>query len=282
MASFTEYDLTNLLRQFGIPVGPFQSLINQAVTNAWSWAQFEGAVYGSNAFANMFPGIFKADGSLRMSPAEYRSMSQSYIGTARQYGLNLNPSQIGKLIGSDVSLQEFADRATAIQRVTEFKPAFEQFKQALRARGISTAGLDSDKDIANFILGKGPKQFYKIWEETNIGTAAHLAGIGIGGQMTKSIARRTPGVLTEAQYQEHFKNLAQNLKTVMPMSRIQKLGISKRDLITLEFGGKGQDEIAQKVQRVMRNDQAFNELERSRTGRPLELGRQFQSQAQSL
>src|SRR3990167_5334387 len=139
----------------------FRTLIDQAVREGWTSYEFEAQIYQSPQFRQMFPGIFRSDGSLRMTPSEYRTMADDYRGIARVYGFRVNDARIGRLISGNVSASEFTDRAEAIQRVSDFKPAFEQFKQALRARGISTAGLDSAQDIANFILGKGPELFYK-------------------------------------------------------------------------------------------------------------------------
>ena len=208
-------------------------------------------------------------------------MADDYRGIARVYGFRVNDARIGRLISGNVSASEFTDRAEAIQRVSDFKPAFEQFKQALRARGISTAGLDSDQDIANFILGKGPELFYKIWEETSVGTAAKMAGINLGGQITKSIARRTPGVLSEAEMQAQMQQLAQNIKTTLPMSKIQKMGLSKKDLVTLEFGGKNQAEIRQKAERIVKSHEAFF-AQRPTTGASRRLGEGQQESTQSL
>lgn len=259
----------------------FRNLIDQAVREGWTAPEFEAAVYQSQEFRQMFPGIFRSDGSLRMTASEYREMSDSYRSIARTYGFRVNDARIGKLISGDVSIDEFTDRAEAIQRVSDFKPAFEQFRQALRARGISTAGLDTDQDIANFILGKGPELFYKIWEETSVGTAAKMAGINLGGKITKQIARRTPGVLSEAEMQAQMQDLARHIKTTLPMSKIQKMGLSKKDLVQLEFGGPRQAEIKQKAERILKSHEAFFQS-RSHTGQTRRLGEGQQESAQSF
>ena len=259
-AEQTIEELRGVLMEAGIPIGMFGDLLDQAVTEGWSGNQLTMNIYASDEFQAMFPGIFRPDGTMRMTAGQYRNLADQYQSNARMYGIsNLSNAQIGKLIGGDVSVQEFTDRATAIQRVTEFKPAFEEFKQVLASRGIDTKGLDSDKDIVNFMLGKGPKQFYQLWDELSVGTAARMSGVHINQKLVKSIAKRMPGQADEAQLQSQFADLAAKMKTVMPLSKLGKYGITKRDLVTLEFGGKKQAEIADKVNRILANRGSFND-----------------------
>lgn len=270
-----------ILQGYGIPPGPFGALIDQAVRLGWTAEELTAQIYASPAFAAMFPGIFREDGSLRMTPYEYRQMADQYLSTARLYGISdLDPARIGKLIAGNVSLQEFADRMEAIRRVSEFKPAFEEFKQVLRARGIPTTGLDTDKDLVNFMLGKGPKQFYQLWDELNVGLAARMAGAKISQKMVRSIARRLPGVASEAELQLQMQELARHIRTTLPLSKIHKFGLTKKDLVTLEFGGPNQAAIFEKVQRLGLTQQLF-EAERSTLAQP-EIGRVQQSRPQTL
>lgn len=270
-----------ILEGFGIPPGPFTALIDQAVRQNWTIEELTAHVYSSPAFAQMFPGIFRPDGSLRMSPYEYRQLSDQYVSVARMYGITgLDQARIGRLIAGNVSIQEFTDRMEAIRRVTEFKPAFEEFKQVLKARGISTKGLDTDKDLVNFILGKGPKQFYQLWDELNVGLAARMAGAKISQKLVRSIARRVPGISSEAELQAQMQELARNIRTTLPLSKIQKFGITKRDLVTLEFGGPNQAKIFEKVQRIAATQGLF-EQDRTTLARP-EVGRAQQARPQEL
>lgn len=271
------------LKQFlvdaGIPTHMFHDLLDRSIRLAWTPSEFMLAVYGSPQFQHMFPGIFRPDGSLRMTPYEYRSMADSYQSEARKFGItNLSQAHIGKLISGEVSATEFTDRMTAIQRVNEFKPAFDEFKQVLKARGIPTKGIDSEKDIVNFMLGKGPKQFYDIWDEMTVGTAARTAGVGIDQKTVRSIAKRLPGQADEAAMQGQFAKLAQDFKSLMPLSRIGKYGLSKQDLVNLEFGGPNQAAVAEKVNLIMKNQQAFAG-QRARTVAP-QIGTIQQDRAQ--
>jgi hypothetical protein len=277
----TAATLQGILHGFGIPPGFFSDLIDQAVRNNWTTDELLAAIYGSPQFAQMFPGIFRPDGSLRMPPGEYRQLIDMYRSQARLYGYtDLTDAQIGQLIAGDVSVQEFTDRLEAVRRISEFKPAFEEFKQVLRARGISTAGLESDKDLVRFMLGQAPKQFYQIWEETAVGTAARMAGVKMGAKAQQHIARLTPGISSEAELQRQMQELARHIRTTLPLSKIQKMGLTKKDLITLEFGGPNQAKIFEKAQRILATQQAFAEREPTGVALP-QVGKIQQQRAQS-
>lgn len=259
--------LKRFLQQAGIPVGAFHDLLDKAIRFDYTDSEFMLAVYGSPQFKQMFPGIFRPDGSMKMTPLEYRNLEDSYRSAARQYGLSQLPKgSTAKLIKNDVSLQEFSDRMEAIKRVEEFKPAMDQFKAILESRGVKNfAGINTDKEIAKFLLGQGPKQFYSLWDELAIGTAAVQAGLDLDQQLIKSIAKTVPGQANEVEMQGRFANLAQRIKTVMPLSQMGKYGLTKQDLIDLEFGGPDQAAIAAKVDTIMRNHQAFATTTSART-----------------
>lgn len=256
--------LRQLLQSSGIPIHAFSNMLEKAVRLNWNDSELLLNIYGSKQFHQLFPGIFRPDGSLKMSPYEYRQMADEFKSQARLYGIsNISRAHIGQLIKNDVSMQEFADRMTAIQRVSEFKPAFDQFKAIAKDMGFATKGLDTDKDALNFLLGKSDKKFYDLWDRISVGTAASQAGFDLGLKGIKDIAKRVPGQANEAEIQGRFANLAQQMRTLMPLSQIGKYGLTKQDLIDLEFGGPKQAAIAEKVDTIIRNRQAFNQSGRA-------------------
>ncbi|HEV8420187.1 MAG TPA: hypothetical protein VGR13_02385, partial [Actinomycetota bacterium] len=90
--------LAGILRGFGINPADFAGLIDQAVRGNWSEARFEAAVYASPAFHEAFPGIFRPDGSLRISPMEYRQLAKQYRKIGADYGIKVDKSRIGMLV----------------------------------------------------------------------------------------------------------------------------------------------------------------------------------------
>jgi len=245
--------LRNLLQGFGLRPAQFGNLIDKAIRNGWSGEQFESAVYQSPAFKHAFPGIFRPDGSLRMSPSEYRQVADSYKELAQRYGLygELGKGRIGKLIKGNVSPTELQDRFTAIARMKEYSVAFDQFKNLVAASGYQKAL--TDENIYEFIMGKSPKKFYDLWESASVGTAAAGAGVQLTAAEMQDISKRLPGVQSEESLTGGFQELATKIKTLMPLSQLAGMGVSKGDLITLQFGGANQADIASRVDQIVRN-----------------------------
>jgi hypothetical protein len=259
----TPEDYNAILTGMGIPPGTFTDLINQAVIENWSEDEILARIYATPEFHQMFPGIFREDGSMRFSAAEYRSISDNYKSIARDYGVTgLSTGQISKLIGGNVSIHEFQTRMSAVQRYEEFKPALNAYRDILKAQGIDTSAIDGDAGLLKFVLGQAPKEFYRTYEQTNVLTQARTTGFvgkeqGVG--MARRIAALTPGISSEQDLQEHFATLAVQARTVVPASQWARMGITKGDLVQLEFGGPRRAAVAERVQDVMSQQQAFRE-----------------------
>lgn len=244
-------DFEAMLRFLGLDSYEIRNLIETASREQWTPDQFSAAIYSSDTFKREFPGIFRADGSMIMDPFQYRATADQYQAVANRYGISLDPARVGTLIHKNISVNEFADRGEAIARIEENKQYFEAFNKVLEARGME--GFKSKEDMADFLLGKKSAKFYDVWEEVQIGGAAKMAGVNLSGKMIRSISNKIPGADTmdPAALQQHFQNLAQSLRTALPQSKIQGYGLTKKDLVELEFGGPRQAAIADKVQRVM-------------------------------
>lgn len=263
--------LRDVLKGFGLRPVEFGNLIDKAVRNGWSPEHFESQIYQSPAFKRAFPGIFRGDGSLRMSPSEYRNLSDQYKELAQRYGLfgELGKGRIGQLIKGNVSPQELTDRFTAIHRMKEFSTSFDTFKKIVSE---TTNKNLTDENIYEFIMGKGQKEFYDLWEQTMVGTSASSAGVELSTAEMRSIAQRLPGMQTEEQLQGGFQNLAKSIKSVMPLSQLTKLGVSKGDLLELEFGGPNQADIAERVDQIYRNYEGSHEEQLKAFDNTLESG----------
>jgi len=245
-------ELANILQGFGLKPGQFHDIIDKAIRNAWSPAQFESAIYRSRPFKQAFPGIFRNDGSLRMSPYEYLQQKDAIRELAQRYGLRgkLDDKRIGTLIEGDVSLTELNDRFTAITRMEEYRPQMEAFAEVLKQRGVQNVKMN-DEWMYRFIMGEQPKQFYTLWEQASVGGSAARAGIDLNARQMKSIAKSIPGVQSDEAVYGGMQELAAKITTLMPLSKMAKFGITKKDLIELQFGGKNQAAISQRVQELI-------------------------------
>lgn len=255
-------ELRQVLLQLGLRPADFQRIIDKAVRGTWSEAQFEAVIYGSRPFKQRFPGIFAPDGSLKMTPAEYKDLEMAYQSTFKQHGLSSelrgNSKVLGELFGGNVSLQELEDRLTAVQRIKEFAPALEAFKKQVKENFGQTL---KDKDIFDFVMGRGPSQFYALWEQANIREQAKYAGVQLSNQQIKKIQKSQSGFQGGEEYEARLSQLAQQVKSVVPLSEAAKFGITKRDLIELEFPGstttkKRRDDIGRKVEALLKAHQA--------------------------
>lgn len=270
--------LKQMLMEAGIPANHFHDLLDRAIRLNWTPSEFMLQIYGSPQFKHMFPGIFRPDGSLKMTPYEYKQMTDQYQSVARTYGItNLSAAHVGKLIKGDVSMQEFQDRMEAIKRVQTYKPAMEEFMQILQARGVDTSALHSQKAQVEFFLGKSPSHFYDLWQDVTVGTAAREAGVNLNVAGVHSIAKQLPGQVDPTALQGHFSNLAQSIKKLMPLSQIGKYGLTQKDLVTLEFGGPNQAAIADRVNLILKNQDNFSNGQRAKTV----MGEQPMQRAQS-
>jgi uncharacterized protein YfkK (UPF0435 family) len=252
----------NILIGWGIPLDAgLQGLIQQGIKAGWNTARFLNALYQTDEFKQAFPGIFNPDGTLKMSPSQYLATKRSYQAYAQQFGVNLNDSQVSYLFRNNVSPQEFAIRAQALTTLRTNQQYFQAFNQQLRQEGMQPL---SKADQFRFVMGEGNQEWYDLWQRASTRYAAEQAGLHFGkvGQaytnIPQGVVKKVAGLgLDTSQMQKGFAQLAQELQRTLPMSRIQKFGLSKEDLVQLEFGGPRQAAVAQKVQQIMANEQAF-------------------------
>lgn len=266
--ALSKQDVSRILRKKGISgkhAGEYANLLDLAIRKGWSRAELHNQISNSKVFKKSHPGIHDEAGNLKMTPDEYKAQKNAYNQAAHSMGLhNLSGDQIGELIQKDVSAQELGDRLEAIKRIQEYKPALQQFKLALESRGIDTKdlNLNNNEKLGDFILGLGPKRFYSIWENTQVGTAAYNAGADIKAPGQKFISKLVPGQMSESELQNKFASMAQHIQKTMPLSRIYGHKLSKRDLAVLEFGGRNkhglnQAQIGERVERILATAQAF-------------------------
>lgn len=254
---------TTMVQGWGIdPSGNITNLIQTAASKGWNVARFTQAVSQTPEFQQRFPGIFNDAGGLKMTPAAYMQQEKSYQNVAAQSGLNIGPGRMAYLFRNDVSPTEFQTRASAIAKIRDNADMFKSFSQQLAAEGLAPKGGLSKQDLFKFVLGEGNSQWYQSYNNTLSRYYGQQSGITFGHAPNKSYtdlnAKTVEKIgqkgLSEADLQSGYSKLASDLTTAMPLSKIQKFGLTKQDLVELEFGGPKQAAVAQKVQMLLKNE----------------------------
>lgn len=282
----SEQVLGQILQGMGIPAGAFQDLIHQAIVGSWTSEQLIAEIYASDAFHQMFPNIFRPDGSLIMSPGRYRVASDTYKHIFDQFGFaNIGRDVLGSIIGGLKSPQELADELAGIQRINESPTMYAAFLQTLKANGEKIVG-DGKRQLLDFEMGMAPDHWANIFEETSLVSAARNAGVGLSHGQAQQLMERASGRFTEDTASAGFKDLAlQHLKT-QPLSKLYGMGITKSELLQYEFGGPHQAQVATKIEQVLATDEAFygqrasTQLVPTQTGGTSILGGSKQERAQ--
>lgn len=249
------------LMALGLSHAQAAEILDLANQNGWSYQETINYIQ-ANGYLD---GVTENDDSASSSGygggvSFFAQMKEQYQQVARTFGItNLSNAQMRTLFKNHVSIQEFADRLTAVQRINEFKPAMREFAQMLKSRGIDGPNFNNDDAVLKFMLGQAPKKFYALYDEFNVGLAARQAGAHINQRLVRSIAKRLPGVQSEAEMQQGMQELANKIMTLLPLSKLHKYGLNKRQLATLQFGGPKQQQIADKVRRVLAQEQGIQE-----------------------
>jgi hypothetical protein len=242
-------ELAGILRGYGLNPKMFDDLINDAVINQWSSAQFAAELYSSDEFQRMFPGIFNKDGSLKMSPSQYLQMAygmNGYQDIAKQFGIKVGPKKIGTLIHGNVSPDEWAFKAMVYQQAKATEEYRNEFNQVLEASGGQAL---SKGDWFNFIARKSHARVENLYEAV----ALRMADLDISPEAAleaaKAIGAESPtekvdinAIIGEVR---KFKN------SIGP--ELEAAGITDADLAVLQSGGADPRGLSTTLQQILRN-----------------------------
>lgn len=214
----------------------------------------------SPEFRARFPGIFRANGTLRMTPQEYIQREDTFRSVAAQHGFALSKSSIGNLVKNNVSGEGFALRARGIQ-LAQTRPDIvaslnSQIDRANRYRAKHNQPLikriGSTKDAVNFFTGQADQTLYAIYEGAQF--EAVQRSLGLETASASQLARGTAGVLSLEQIEEGYMEIASRLRKAAP--ELKGFGITQKELEILEFGGANRSAIAQKAEQALKQRDA--------------------------
>lgn len=259
--------LVNELKMAGFRL-PFNTkpYVDQVLRSGLAGQEAQDYLYSliiaSPEFKTAYPGIFRPDGTMIVTPAAYTALREQYTSTAHQYGFNVNDSQVGQLIQRGVSSDEFKTRAEAVHTITTNPDVFAALQSQVTDMNRSRAqlGLPPIKwinnlgDAVNFVLGQADRDVYDAYEAASIASAAASAGVKISSAQARGAAAQTVGVLSKEDVDQHFAQIAQDLRAAGP--EIHQFGLTNADLLTLEFGGPNRGKIALAAQQALSQREA--------------------------
>lgn len=242
--------------------GGIQNIIDQASKAGWSSDRFLQAISGTDAFQERFKGIFDPkSGSLKMTPEQYIQTEQAYQAYAAQYGINLNGGKEAFLFRNNVNPQVAAQRFQTEATLRDNSDFFKAYNQELKQEGKDP--LDK-QGLFQLVMGEGNKEYQQLLERAQTRYAGEQAGIHFGNaanaylniseRQVKKIGGKN---LSPEQLQASFQQTAQDLLTTLPLSRIQKYGLKKNDILQARFGGKKQADVLQLMQHIQQQESAF-------------------------
>lgn len=227
----SQQELNGILSGLGLNPNAFGDLIHQAVVQQWTPAELEGALYGSTEFKTMFPGIFNADGSLKMTAAQWTQLAYGeggYQDIARNAGIKIGRDGIGQLIGGNVSPTEFTFRARVLKLAQSSENYRQTFNQVLKASGQQPV---EKGDWFHFVAGQTDPRIENMYE-----------AVALAKDKTLSI---NPLEALKASHQIGEPGAPVDLKALVGQVRqvkdfvapeLNAAGISDADLAVLESG----------------------------------------------
>ena len=233
------------------------NLVDQGVQQEWNSDSFMVHLRATKEYKTFFPGIGSRPG---MTEAEYNGEYQAFYDLAKHNKLNLGRDQFGALVKQGVAYEEWQVRMTFMDRAERSKQYFQQLEEVAKARGfIKPNEKFNMHDLYQLMTHRGSPGLERLMEESNISYQLESAGLTVGqkGDISRkqviSLMNRfeVNGTEAEMSINTDFAQLAQNIKTILPEAQLRGLGLTPRDMFTLEYGGPGQDDIAKQVQNLV-------------------------------
>ena len=243
------------LQELGIGLtGNLSQLVNSAVSQHYNMANFLYYLRKTKEYRQRFTGIFNRNGTLKMSEAQYLANERQYRAIASKAGINLGRKMMDWMFVHNVDPSEFADRALSVTRLRRSPALYNAFKAELHQSGI--ARNVTRKQLLRFILGRGNAKWYDLWSDTVTRNAATQAGLAVGRRnaldfLPQGLLERISGLgLSEEALNKGFNELADDIENTIPLSKLYGVGLTRADLVTLRFGGRGRNEIASRVAEI--------------------------------
>jgi hypothetical protein len=265
--------------------GPFampfnvSKYINAVVKKNGNMDMLLNMIFADKRFKKAFPGILDRHGDIKMTTAEYQQRRDEAKAEFAKHGLGISDAQFGYMMSKNVSPNEAAARAQIAGFIKgnadvllSVKAQIAEQNAARKAAGRPPlVGLDTMKDIQNFVTRQSAGELYATVDAGVIMAAAKRAGITVAGGRARELSAATAGIEDIKEATQKFKNVADRIRGAGV--ELASIGLTQADLETIEFGGAGQADLAAKAEQVLRNRAAAGEKEIAAEGLKLEEGR---------
>jgi hypothetical protein len=215
----------------------------------------------TKVYAQTFPGLIKKDGTLRMSEAQYIAGFQAAKDYAAQVGRNFSKGAYGMALKTGNSPSEIKTKLEALDSLKTNGALLNEFSDYLVARGVTKKPLNKQEMLA-FVMKQGPKAWEQEWEIANQSAAIEKVTDGslmvgkpkLGNDVSyKDLDALRKGLLPGEE--PDYQGLA-NVMEALPASKLYKLGLNKKDALTLAYKGEGYQAIGKRAQLALGTAQA--------------------------
>ena len=249
----------NILVSWQVPLTKeVQAFMNQLAQQKMNTSQFVTAFRQTKAYAQKFPGIFRRDGTMRMTETQYISGYNSSRDFAASLGRRLSPQAYGLAIKNGNSPSEIKMKLTVADKLKEFRPQLNQFNEYLLATGKIKKPLGR-KDLEDFLM-KRRGDLEREWDIANTSFKLQAqAGFDVGKPKTGAdmsfknldkTLKRFKALGGNVQDVD-FAEMGRLIRDVIPKSDLYGMGIREKDIVQMAFNGKNANAIADKVSQVL-------------------------------
>jgi len=246
--------MENVVLGWGIPLTPkLRNLFARLAKEGASSALMLQALRKTKDYAQHFPGLIRKDGTPRMSEAQYLSGYNSAKDYAASVGRTLNKAAYGMALKNGNSPSEIKAKIQATDLMKEHGATLKEFSDYLVATGQTKRPLNR-QELQQFVMKQGPKAWTDAWEMAQQASALSNLGIDVGKpasgsdvsykELNKLQAQMQPGA--EVDYQGISATLS-----ALPASQLYQMGLTKKDALTVGYGGKGAATVLQRVKATM-------------------------------
>lgn len=254
--------------------GDLGKVIDQAVAQKFSGAEFLQAIRATKVYAKKFPGMKWRDGvnevAYNRDFARYRDMAKD----ARGFGLTRQ--EFGGLMHDGIDAQEWSVRVDVANTLNKNPGAREGFAFWLAKHKPGLAPKDkhgkvrpfSLKEMKNILTGMASPAFSQAWDvASTVGSIQGVGGIdvsrrGAGDSVKFGMVERllkqynAKGLDQDAEF---YARLAQQVGTLIPLSKLRGEKITEEDILKVAFHGKTAGELTHKFTQLIANAKAEDE-----------------------